>query len=89
MKNRLGNFDTPGHEAAEVAMRDWFNRNFEDPANGVPWEGGYHYVNGGPHSPYDVLLDRFQGQYDEAHIQHVGDKISGEGGLEWVRRGSY
>ncbi len=41
-------------------MRDWFEYNFEDPAEHTPYmEGDYIYINGGPYDPHDVLGEEF------------------------------
>lgn len=41
---------------------EWFFENYEDPANGVPYEsaeGGYQYVFGGPYDAREALESRF------------------------------
>jgi hypothetical protein len=71
-------------------MVDWFFENFEDPANGVPYdsgEGGYQYVLDGPHNADDVLTD----QFPEASREDIDEavRVIENDGYEWVRRGIY
>ena len=71
-------------------MIEWFKSEYEDPAQGVPYngrEGGYQYVNGGPYNPIEVLPDKFEGQ-DEEKIDEAVEELLLEG-HEWVRRGDY
>lgn len=68
----------------------WFFENYEDPANGVPYdgsEGGYQYVFGGPFDPREVLHEEFPNVNDET-ILHAAERIYGLG-FEWVRKGDY
>lgn len=44
------------------AMRGWFLKRYEDPANETPWDGedkAYIFVWGGPYDPSDVIQGRF------------------------------
>lgn len=72
------------------SMVEWFEENYEDPANGVPHdsgEGGYQYFNGGPYDPNEVL----QEEYPEAPLSVVEaacEHIYGNG-ADWVRKGDY
>lgn len=76
-------------EAAREAMREWFFLNYEDPANGVPWEGEYIYVGGGPYDPWEELAEQFEGKYPLALIEKVATSIAQSGGTEWVQVGQY
>ena len=76
-------------KAAEMA--EWFLENYEDPAQGVPYdsgEGGYQYIFGGPYDPYDVLFDNFPDASEE-EIEKAISIINRFGGYEWVRKGEY
>ncbi|MGW7514841.1 hypothetical protein ACWGJ2_04545 [Streptomyces sp. NPDC054796] len=71
-------------------MVDWFFENYEDPANGVPFEsreGGYQYILGGPFDARDVLTDQFPEASDSDIDQAVG-AIESES-HEWVEKGIY
>lgn len=52
---------------------NWFQNNFEDPANETPYdsEDGYIYIWGGPFEPYDVLSTNFDGVVSEEVITEV------------------
>lgn len=66
---------------------EWFLLNYEDPAIGVPYEGGYLYILGGPYDPQDELASRFPNASEEL-VKQAADIITREG-AEWVRRGQY
>lgn len=71
-------------------MVEWFYENYEDPANGVPYEsreGGYQYWNGGPHDPMDVL----QAEFPDVAFERVEEaaQVIYRDGFEWVRKGDY
>jgi hypothetical protein len=71
-------------------MVEWFFENYEDPANGVPYEtaeGGYIYYLGGPYDAGDVLWEHFPDADGEA-IEEAGRRIL-PGGFEWIKRGQY
>lgn len=71
-------------------MINWFYSNFEDPANGVPYEsreGGYQYVFGGPYDPQEELSFEFENA-DPEDIEKAAQEIYGNG-FEWVKIGEY
>lgn len=71
-------------------MIEWFYDNFEDPANGVPYEsreGGYQYYNGGPHDPLEVLQDEFPDVPFERAEKAA--QVIYRDGYDWVRKGDY
>ncbi|MFJ6906342.1 hypothetical protein [Streptomyces griseoluteus] len=71
-------------------MVDWFFDNYEDPANGVPFdsgEGGYQYVLGGPHDAHDVLSAQFP-YASTSDIDEAVRLIESEA-HEWVQKGVY
>jgi len=70
-------------------MTEWFFENYEDPANGVPYdgrEGGYQYINGGPFDPQEILSEQFP-EYEE-FIDEATSQIYPQGD-EWVKKGDY
>lgn len=74
-------------------MVAWFFERYEDPANGVPYdgrEGGYQYVNGGPFDAREVLSDEFSDgtERTERIIDDAASQIEADG-AEWVEVGSY
>jgi PIN like domain len=71
-------------------MMVWFFENYEDPAQGVPFEsaeGGYQYVNGGPYNALEELMQQFPDAPEDALLE-AGELIENEG-WEWVKRGDY
>jgi hypothetical protein len=71
-------------------MVDWFFENYEDPANGVPFnsaEGGYQYVLGGPHDAHDVLSE----QFPDASVNDIDEavRLIESQAYEWVKKGVY
>lgn len=78
----LKNTATP--EEALVAMRAWFRARFWDPANDTPYDGGYVWIYGGPHSPSEELNDRFNGVVEQGLIDTVADEMLEEVGDEWA-----
>lgn len=71
-------------------MVEWFLAHYEDPANGVPYdgrEGGYQYFNGGPYDPLEVLEFEFS-EVPFEKVEKAADEIYSDG-YEWVRKGDY
>jgi predicted nucleic acid-binding protein len=69
---------------------DWFFHNYDDPANGVPYnskEGGYQYYLGGPFDPNDEIQDQFP-DIDMDTLNQVLREIYPMGN-EWVKRNVY
>lgn len=63
------------------AMVDWFNENFEDPAQETPYngrEGGYLYIHGGPYEARNYIIDAFPDATEEEHVEAI-DRIDAEG----------
>jgi len=77
----------PSGEYTVQELVDWFFANYEDPANGVPYEGEYLYVLGGPYDAWDELSAQFP-DAPERLIQEAVDAIHPHG-FEWVKRGQY
>jgi Holliday junction resolvase len=69
-------------------MVDWFMDNYEDPANGVPWdEGEYVYVLGGPYHALEELQEQFP-EVDFTDIEEAAEEIE-RSGTDWIRKGVY
>jgi hypothetical protein len=82
----LENEETPSADE----MIEWFHAHYEDPANGVPYdgrEGGYQYFNGGPFDPLEVLSEEYPDAPFEV-VEKAAEEIYGDG-FEWVRKGDY
>jgi hypothetical protein len=78
-------------EGASVEeMLEWFYENYEDPANGVPYEsaeGGYQYYAGGPYDPTEELQEQFPDVPFE-RIELAAEQIFPDGS-DWVKIGQY
>lgn len=71
-------------------MIEWFYENYEDPANGVPYEsreGGYQYYAGGPYDPMEELQDQFPDVPFE-RVERAAAEIYRDG-FEWIKKGQY
>jgi hypothetical protein len=81
-------------ESVDVTVErliDWFLDNYEDPANGVPYEsreGGYQYYLGGPYDPWEVLFAEFE-DVPTFIIEAAASELVWQGGNEWVKKGQY
>lgn len=70
---------------------EWFLDNYEDPANGVPYdsrEGGYQYYAGGPYDPWDVLSNEFE-DVPRFIVESAASELASQRGDEWVKKGQY
>ena len=77
--------ETKDYSAEDLV--EWFYDNFEDPSEGVPYEGGYIYVHGGPYDAWEELASQFP-DADEETVQEAVDQITPDG-TDWVRKGQY
>ena len=62
-------------------MRDWFNMNFENPAENTPYEsseGGYIYIWGGPYNAREELENEFGGIVSQKAIDSLVDELESE-----------
>lgn len=60
------------------AMRTWFLRNFEDPAERTPYvsaEGGYIWIWGGPYEAREQLEDEFGGVVPDDVIEELSEEL--------------
>jgi ATP-dependent DNA helicase RecG len=75
------------------AMVSWFFERYEDPANGVPYdgrEGGYQYVAGGPYEAEEELREAFEdGSSKIDRLIRAAVKRIEDSGYQWVKRGEY
>lgn len=68
----------------------WFLERYEDPANSLPYvsaEGGYQWLEGGPHDAGEVLRDNFS-DVNEAVIEAAVEQIEADGLTEWAAQRS-
>jgi hypothetical protein len=82
-------FSLEGEQLAE-AIKEWFFRNFEDPAESTSYitaEGGYQYIYGGPYEASEEIQDHFGETVDQKIIDAVVEEIEREG-LEWAPHGN-
>ncbi len=71
---------------------EWFNENYKDPADGVPFEsaeGGYQFVNGGPYDAEDEIRGWWANTpgISEDVIEESIDQI--DVNTEWVKTDEY
>lgn len=68
-------------------MIQWFNENFEDPAERMPYEsreGGYQWIWGGPYNARDELESKFGGLAPDALIEEAIQEIERHGIVDWA-----
>ncbi len=76
-------------------MIEWFNANYEDPAQRTPYEtaeGGYQWIWGGPYDAEEEIRGIFEGLVSEVLISEVVEEVQAEGLFEWAptpRRDDY
>lgn len=69
------------------AMRIWFLKRYEDPANETPWDGevkAYIFVWGGPYDPSDVIQDRFGDVVEFDVMWELIQDLHHDVGEEWA-----
>jgi len=72
------------------AMVDWFQANFDDPVNDLPYdgrEGGYQWMWGGPFDATEELQNAFPSA-SEQEIAAAVNEIESDGVTEWNVAGS-
>lgn len=78
------------HKPTKEEVIEWFNNNYDDPANGVPYmssEGGYQYWNGGPYDAEEEIQEHFP-FISEKVLQESLNEITAYG-TEWVKKYQY
>jgi hypothetical protein len=64
---------------AVAEMCNWFLRNFENPAESLPFdEGEYVYLWGGPVDAGEEIYHKFDGVYSEELIAAAAEKLEAE-----------
>lgn len=74
-------------EAQISGIIRWFKENFQEPSDGVPYEGGYVFYNGGPFNPYDVLCEEFD-DVEEELLEEAANRLFDES-LDWEGKNDY
>jgi hypothetical protein len=72
----------------KAEILDWFNSNYVDPVECLPFEsaeGGYQYIWGGPYEAFEVIDGRFGGIASVDLIAEVADELN-EICVEWSCR---
>lgn len=65
-------------------VRQWFNRNFEDPAMETPRDDGeFQYIWGGPYDAREELWREFESILPGHRIEEIADEIERRG-TEWA-----
>ncbi|RCW27792.1 hypothetical protein DFR48_102278 [Ciceribacter lividus] len=70
-----------------VAMVQWFQSQYEDPAQETPYngrEGGFLWVHGGPYDADAELQGEFSDLVDFEIIQQAVDEVTSDGIYEWA-----
>lgn len=65
-------------EETTSLMRQWFEANYVDPVDVLPYEsreGGYIWLWGGPYDAREVLQEEFQGFVDDKLIDELADEL--------------
>ena len=67
-------------------MRDWFLKNYEDPVENTPVDGGeYVYIWGEPNSAATWLYSKYGGLVPDAEIEALAGELEDETGtIDWV-----
>jgi len=76
-----------GHYVSTDQMIEWFLEHYENPAQSIPYdsrEGGYQYLDDGPHDARDILTDNFP-DATEADIDDAVSTLE-ETAIEWVEK---
>ncbi len=75
----------------DQALIEWFFDRYEDPANRLPYitrEGGYQWIEGGPHDAREVLQDAFD-DVSPIVVDWAVEVIEGGGQTEWAMQLHY
>jgi hypothetical protein len=79
-------FETFDRDTKKRLMEVWFRRNYEDPANRLPYEsaeGGYQWIWGGPYYAHEVLQEEFEEIAPTDLIEELVQDLQAEG-YEWT-----
>lgn len=73
------NLNNLSPEDQKQYMEEWFRNNYEDPAEGCPYnEGEYMYIYGGPYDAYEELEGQFSGEVNDELIEELAQELSSE-----------
>lgn len=75
---------TADREVQKEIMEEWFRSKYEDPAEALPYEGGYIYIWGGPYYPNEELDAEFAGIVPDDLISELAEELESEN-YEWSR----
>lgn len=71
-----------GIDKAEAEMKEWFFKNYEDPANFLPYT-----VYGSPYKFDEILYKEFGDKYPDYYIQKAIENLENEhGDISWTKR---
>ena len=66
-------------------MVAWFNANYEDPVQEMPYvDGEYIYVNGGPFDASDAIQDEFSGLVPFERMEEAIGIVEQDGTTDWA-----
>lgn len=69
-------------DKAEAEMKEWFFKNYEDPANFLPYT-----VYGSPYKFDEILYKEFGDKYPDYYIQKAIENLENEhGDISWTKR---
>lgn len=77
----IDDLEDADRETQLQAMRDWFYRNYEDPAERTPYEsaeGGYIWIWGGPYDAREELEGAFSGLVPDDVIEELAEELTRE-----------
>lgn len=80
--------DIPEAEQVET-MTAWFNQNFEDPQNEMPYgdaetDDNYTYIWGGPYDASEEIRNEFEGMATEGAILAAIEEVQSDGTFDWA-----
>lgn len=75
---------TEDREVQKEIMEEWFRSKYEDPAESLPYEGGYIYIWGGPYYASEELEAEFAGIVPDDVISELSEDLEEEN-YEWSR----
>jgi len=74
----------------ESEMEGWFSKNYDDPANFLPYdsqEGGFQYLYGGPYELDELLYEEFGERYPDQYIKKVIEGLEHQyGDVGWAKK---
>jgi hypothetical protein len=74
-------------DAKREMMINWFNQNYEDPAQNTSYvsaEGGYLWDHGGPYDAREELYAKFEGLVSEQLLEEIAEQVELGEITEWA-----